>query len=109
MMTAIDVHRDLAGLPMLKERSGHPTDAESLQSFATVATYCDGGIFATHVRGSSGWKRHPQGDEVVQMLEGATRVDILVDAVPGAGGWHAGGRAPGVLASLRLRDRRAST
>ena len=81
MIQPVDLHRDLAGLPMLKERSGHPTDAESLQSFATLAAYRDGGIFATHFRGSSGWERHPQGDEVVQILEGATRFDILVDEV----------------------------
>src|SRR2546425_1166880 len=81
MITVVDLHRDLAGLPMLKERSGHPTDAESLQSFATLAAYRDGGIFATHFRGSSGWERHPHGDEVVQILEGATRFDILVDEV----------------------------
>ena len=66
---------------MLKERYGHPTDAESLKSFATLAAYRDGGIFATHFRGSSGWERHPHGDEVVQILEGATRFDILVDEV----------------------------
>ena len=64
---------------MLKERSGHPTDAESLKSFATLAAYRDGGIFATHFRGSSGWERHPHGDEVVQILEGATRFDVIVD------------------------------
>ena len=79
MITAVDLHRDLAGLPMLKERYGHPTDAESLKSFATLAAYRDGGIFATHFRGSSGWERHPQGDEVVQILEGATRFDVIVD------------------------------
>jgi len=48
MIQAVDLHRDLAGLPLLKERYGHPTDAESLQSFATLAAYRDGGIFATH-------------------------------------------------------------
>ena len=76
MIQAVDLHRDLAGLPLLKERYGHPTDEESLKSFATLAAYRDGGIFATHFRGSSGWERHPQGDEVVQILEGATRFDI---------------------------------
>jgi mannose-6-phosphate isomerase-like protein (cupin superfamily) len=81
MITAIDLHRDLAGLPLLKNRSGHPTDAESRKSFATLAAYRDGGIYATHFRGSSGWERHPHGDEVVQILEGATRFDILVDEV----------------------------
>jgi mannose-6-phosphate isomerase-like protein (cupin superfamily) len=81
MIKIIDLNRDLAGLPLLKERYGHPTDAESRKSFATLADYRDGGIFATHFSGSSGWERHPNGDEVVQILEGATRFDIIVDDV----------------------------
>jgi mannose-6-phosphate isomerase-like protein (cupin superfamily) len=81
MIRAVDLHRDLAGLPLLKERYGHPTDEESLKSFARLADYRDGGIFATHFRGSSGWERHPNGDEVVQILEGATRFDIIVEDV----------------------------
>src|SRR4029434_474362 len=81
MIAAVDLRGALAALPMLKERYGHPTDAESLKSFATLAAYRDGGIFATHFRGSSGWERHPQGDEVVQILEGATRFDIIVDEI----------------------------
>jgi len=81
MIKAIDLHRDLVGLPLLKERYGHPTDAESQKSFATLSKYRDGGIFATHFSGSSGWERHPNGDEVVQILEGATRFDIIVEDV----------------------------
>jgi hypothetical protein len=68
MIQPVDLHRDLAGLPLLKERYGHPTNAESLKSFATLAAYRDGGIYATHFRGSSGWERHPHGNEVVQIL-----------------------------------------
>jgi mannose-6-phosphate isomerase-like protein (cupin superfamily) len=81
MIKAVDLHRDLEGLPMLKERYGHPTDEESQKSFARLADYRDGGIFATHFSGSSGWERHPNGDEVVQLLEGATRFDIIVEDV----------------------------
>jgi hypothetical protein len=81
MIQPVDLHRDLAGLLLLKERYGHPTDAESLKSFATLAAYRDGGIYATHFSESSGWERHPHGNEVVQILEGATRFDMIVDAV----------------------------
>jgi mannose-6-phosphate isomerase-like protein (cupin superfamily) len=81
VIKAIDLHRDLESLPMLKERYGHPTDEESQKSFARLADYRDGGIFATHFSGSSGWERHPNGDEVVQILEGATRFDIIVEDV----------------------------
>src|SRR5919197_3143883 len=81
MIKIVDLNRDLEGLPLLKERSGHPTDAASQTSFATLAAYRDGGIFATHFRGSSGWERHPNGDEVVQIFEGATRFDMIVEDV----------------------------
>jgi len=43
MIQPVDLHRDLARLPLLKEHYGHPTDAESLKSFATLAAYRDGG------------------------------------------------------------------
>jgi mannose-6-phosphate isomerase-like protein (cupin superfamily) len=81
MIKIVDLNRDLEGLPMLKERYGHPTDEESQKSFATLSGYRDGGIFATHFSGSSGWERHPNGDEVVQILVGATRFDIIVDDI----------------------------
>ena len=70
MITPIDLHRDLAKLPLLKERDGHPTDAESLKSFATLVAYRDGGIFATHFRGSS----HGAQSEV-------DTFDVLLDAI----------------------------
>lgn len=81
MIKAVNLHRDLEGLPMLKERYGHPTDEESRKSFATLSDYRDGAIFAAHFCGNSGWERHPNGDEVVQILEGVTRFDVIVDDV----------------------------
>ncbi|ETX04471.1 cupin domain-containing protein [Candidatus Entotheonella palauensis] len=81
MIKAVDLNRDLEELPMLKERYGHPTDEESRKSFATLFDYRDGGIYAAHFSGCSGWERHRNGDEVVQILEGATRFDIIVDDV----------------------------
>jgi mannose-6-phosphate isomerase-like protein (cupin superfamily) len=81
MINVVHLHRDLEDLPMLKERYGHPTDEESKKSFVRLYDYRDGGIFAAHFSGNSGWERHPKGDEVVQILEGFTRVDIIVDDV----------------------------
>jgi mannose-6-phosphate isomerase-like protein (cupin superfamily) len=81
MINAVDLTHDLEGLVMLKDRYGHPTDEESQKSFAKLSDYRDGGIFAAHFSGNSGWERHPKGDEIVQILEGATRFDIIVDDV----------------------------
>ncbi len=81
MVNVVNIQRDLADLPMLKNRVGHPTDEESRQSFAQLYTYRDGGIFVAHFQGDSGWERHPKGDEVVQILEGDTHMNIIVDDV----------------------------
>ncbi len=81
MIKPVDLTRDLKGMPMLKERYGHPTDEESRKSFATLSDYRDGGIFVAHFSGNSGWERHPKGDEVVQILEGVTQFEVIVDDV----------------------------
>lgn len=81
MIHVVHLNQDLKGLVMLKDRYGHPTDEESQKSFAKLHDYRDGGIFAAHFSGSSGWERHPMGDEVVQILEGTTKFDIIVDDV----------------------------
>ena len=79
MIKTVDLKGDLNGLVMMENRGAHTTEAEAKHSFATLADFRDGGIFAAHFSGSSGWERHPKGDELVQILEGATRFDIIVD------------------------------
>ena len=79
MVKPIHLKQDLEHIPMLTERFGHPDDEESRKSFATLSEYRDGGIYAAHFSGDSGWERHPNGDEVVQILEGITRFNVIVD------------------------------
>ena len=57
MMKAVDLTHDLKDLVLLKDRYGHPTDEASLKSFAKLSDYRDGGIFAAHFSGNSGWER----------------------------------------------------
>ena len=79
MVKTVNLHEDLKGLTLLKNRGAHTTEEEAQHSFTTLADFRDGGIFAAHFSGSSGWERHPKGDELVQILEGSTRFDIIVD------------------------------
>ncbi len=79
MIHPVDLNQDLAGLVKLEGRGEHTTEEEAQASFARLAEFRDGGIFAAHFSGCSGWERHPKGDEIVQILEGATRFDIIVD------------------------------
>ncbi len=79
MVKTIDLNRDLAGLVKLEGRGEHTTEAEAQNSFASLGPYRDGGLFAAHFSGSSGWEKHPKGDEIVQILEGETLLEIIVD------------------------------
>ena len=64
---------------MLRNRGAHTTEEEAQASFSNLAPFRDGGIFAAFFSGSSGWERHPKGDELVHILEGSTRFDIIID------------------------------
>lgn len=79
MIELLDLRRDLDDLVLLEGRGAHTTEAEAQASFRKLADFRDGGLFAAHFSGSSGWERHVKGDEIVQILEGSTRFDIIVD------------------------------
>ena len=44
-----------------------------------MAPLGDGGAFAGSFQGESAWERHTKGDELVHILDGATRLTILTD------------------------------
>ena len=79
MIRTVDLNRDLAGLVKLEGRGAHTTEEEAQASFMTLADFRDGGIFAASFSGSSGWERHLKGDELVQIVEGETRLEVIVD------------------------------
>ena len=78
MIKTIDLGRDLAGLVTLEGRGPHTTEEEAQDSFMKLADFRDGALFAASFSGASGWERHLKGDEIVQILEGSTRLDIIV-------------------------------
>ena len=79
MIERIDLGRDLDDLVRLEGRGPHTTEKEAQASFRKLADFRDGGLFAANFSGTSGWERHLKGDEIVQILEGSTRFDIIVD------------------------------
>jgi mannose-6-phosphate isomerase-like protein (cupin superfamily) len=50
---------------------------DASEAFAEVAPYRDGAVYVSYYSGSSEWERHPNGDEVVMVLEGTTTVILL--------------------------------
>lgn len=82
MVKAVDIKAALAPLPVLKARSPQTTAEEADAAFATLVEYEDGGVFAGSFQGQSPWERHPNGDELVQILDGAAKVTILTGEGP---------------------------
>ena len=68
-------------MPMLQGRRPETTEAErkATGAFATLAPFRDGNIYSAKFSGRAAWERHPNGDELVQIVAGSTIVNIIVD------------------------------
>jgi mannose-6-phosphate isomerase-like protein (cupin superfamily) len=79
MVKIIDLNAEFGKLRMLKDRTPEMGEEQKKGAFARVADYRDGGMFAAKFQGNGAWERHPQGDEIVQIVEGATRLHFMSD------------------------------
>jgi mannose-6-phosphate isomerase-like protein (cupin superfamily) len=79
MITILDLEAEFAKLNMLRGRTPQMTEAERKGSggFATLAPFRDGNIFSAKFAGSGAWERHPNGDELVQIIDGATTLHLM--------------------------------
>jgi len=79
MVAVIDLKQEFAGLAMMKNRTPTSSDAERKGSGARLAPYRDGALFSAKFAGTSAWERHPQGDEIVQIVDGATTLHLITE------------------------------
>lgn len=77
MVTVIDLDAELKKLTMLRGRTPQTTRAERQGSSARLATYRDAGIFGSKSTGKGAWERHPEGDELVQVVDGSAALEIV--------------------------------
>lgn len=80
-MAAIIDLAELGKLPMLRDRRPEMTEAERKASggFVTLTPFRDGNIYCAKFSGNAAWERHPNGDELVQIVEGATTLHVMTD------------------------------
>jgi mannose-6-phosphate isomerase-like protein (cupin superfamily) len=90
MLTVLDLDAAFAGLKMLRGRTPETTEAERAGAFARVAPYRDSAINIGKFSGEGPWERHPNGDEIVQIVDGATTLHIMTDEGPQAHALKAG-------------------
>ena len=75
----ISVDAALAEVRFLADRKPTTTQHESDGTFKRLSAYREGGVFVGHWAGASEWERHPAGDEIVMVVEGATTMFFLTD------------------------------
>ena len=79
MVDAIDLKAEFGKLAMLRNRTPGSTEGEREGAFGRVAPYRDGAIFTAKFAGTSAWERHTAGDEIVQIIEGATKLNLITE------------------------------
>ncbi len=79
MVPVIDLKAEFARLTMLRGRTPTSSEAERKGAFARLVAYRDGAIFTAKFAGTSAWERHPQGDEIVQVVDGATTLHLITE------------------------------
>ncbi len=79
MVAVIDFKTEFAKLKMLQGRTPTSSSAEREGAFARLAPYRDGAIFTAKFAGTSAWERHPVGDEIVHIIDGATTLHLMTE------------------------------
>ena len=84
MITILDLKTELAKLTMLRGRTPQTTETARKGSgaFATLAPFRDGNIFSAKFAGDGAWERHPNGDELVQIVDGSATLYIMAEDGP---------------------------
>ena len=77
MTKAVDLSDAFAKLAMLEGRTPTTTAAEPEGAMSRLLPYRDGAIFAAKFSGKGAWERHPQGEEIVHIVEGKTTLHLI--------------------------------
>ena len=90
MVTIVDVNAELAKLTMLRGRKPEMREADRKGAFATLTPFRDGNLFSAKFSGAGAWERHPNGDELVQIVDGATTLHVMTENGPQSHALRAG-------------------
>jgi quercetin dioxygenase-like cupin family protein len=82
VIRAVDIRAELAALPVLRARSASTPADQVKAAFAVLAPFRDGSVFAGRFSGETAWERHGNGDELVQILDGAATLTVMTGEGP---------------------------
>lgn len=78
-VSAIDIEAAFASLTAVKNRTPTSSGPGFDAAFDTLTQTENGAVFAASFEGTSAWERHPNGDELVQVIKGSATVTVLHD------------------------------
>ena len=86
MITVINLRTELGKLNLLQDRRPEMLEEERKASgaFATLSPFRDGNLFSAKFSGNGAWERHPNGDELVQVVDGAATLHLMSENGPQA-------------------------
>src|SRR5215831_20596274 len=79
VLTILDMNAEVAKLKMLRGRTPETPEVDRAGAFARLAPYRDSAINVAKFSGEGPWERHPNGDEIVQVVDGAVTFHIMMD------------------------------
>jgi len=79
--SVVDLNAEVAKLTMFRRTPGS-TAADRKGNVARLASYRDGLLLAIKASGKDHWERHPTGDELIHILDGAATLEIVCDDGP---------------------------
>ena len=82
MPIILDINAEFAKLKMLRGRTPETPEADREGAFARLAAYRDSAIGVAKFSGEGPWERHVNGDEIVQVVDGAATLHIMFDDGP---------------------------
>ena len=82
MLTILDLNAEMAKLKMLRGRTPETPEADRKGAFARLAPYRDSAINVAKFSGEGPWERHINGDEIVQVVDGAATLHVMFDEGP---------------------------
>ena len=84
MITVINLRTELGKLNLLQDRRPEMLEEERKASgaFATLSPFRDGNLFSAKFSGNGAWERHPNGDELVQVVDGAATLHLMTENGP---------------------------
>ena len=75
----IDVHGAFDDLEFLATRTPESYGSGPEAFASRLSDYRNGGVFVSHWAGRGEWERHPNGDEIVMVIEGEAKVILVRD------------------------------